>query len=178
MAVSPTRRIQFADGLQRAWHCHYLPADQFHEQQRALFGRREFQRFEILDSTQLVKPYFDRDRYSHEEPTEQQLLAEQDECRLRICQHFPEDQVLLATRHGWVPAKAMHKISVRVYVLGHKIELSDMGKLLPAFNADAPFWDSGECCDWVNYGAQHLASSEAISFSYSPQWLVDRTVFG
>lgn len=53
--------ITFCDGLVAAWDTKELSTQDFHDEQRRMWGEPGFQRFEHLTHNTSVKPYFDKD---------------------------------------------------------------------------------------------------------------------
>lgn len=148
------KTIAFCDGLKQSWTAQSLPVSQYHDQQAECFGHPQFNRFELLHASMLVHPYFDMDAYSDAAPSDSLVKQQEEAARQNVIKHFKmgdslfcEDHVLVATRHGMVPAKQKFKISVRVYVTCYSIALQDMAALVKAFQEpglpQGDFWDEG-----------------------------------
>ncbi len=127
--MQPDTRVVFHDGLTKKRHPRVLPAHEYHEQQRASFGRLE--RFELFDDDQLVLPYLDRDEYRSTAPSTEELQELQAEFYEQVKSMFvhdshfdPEAQIFVATRHGVKGDR--FKISFRAVVQGYKIKYTDI----------------------------------------------------
>lgn len=96
-------------------------------------------RCEFLEHGCHTIPYFDYDAEFPDPPTLEQTRASWDLCRHTITQIFGahpdfdfDSRVAHAHRHGFVPAKHVHKLSLRFWVRGYRILPEHMPLLIRA----------------------------------------------
>ncbi len=144
--------LQITDSL-TDWAPKTLSVPDFLALQLARWGRPDFNACEFMTHDTVVRPYTDRDLYLDHPPTPAEIARERQLCHDSLCLIFgtsltsgsgddfdPHLHLRFAHRHGYVPAKAMHKISIRAYVTRYSIRMGDIPLLLRYFEQDA-FWD-------------------------------------
>lgn len=143
--------VTYADGLNAPWtNPPCLPAVQFHEQQRDMWGQSTFCRFEVLFGSQEVIPYFDWDLHLDHRPTDEVLKHSEQSCIDKVHDVMSsvglpntdgsDYQILMAQRHGVVPKTGKWKSSLRAYVRGVKVVMADMKQIIIQAGQD-DFWD-------------------------------------
>ena len=145
MAV-PGLDIRVTDSL-TDWEPHTIALRDFLAIQAAAWGRPDFNACEYLQHDTIVRVYLDRDLYLPHPPQPPELRHQRQLCLDSLRAIFggdptfdPRLHVRFAHRHGYVPAKASHKVSFRCYVPRYSIRMGDIPTLLAYFD-QAGFWD-------------------------------------
>lgn len=150
--MADIKYIKYTKALSN-WVVQSLAPHDFMQMQRDLWGQPTFNVCEYLTADTMVKVYTDRDRYCDEEPSQELLQQERQECINRLAAMFYADprfdvsHIHIAYRHGQV-SKAdgtKWKISFRCYVQGFKIRVGSIPDMIRACqseeHATEDFWD-------------------------------------
>lgn len=131
----------------RDWNVHQVERNAFLCTQKQQWGEADFNACEYLEEDQVTLPYFDRDEYRTEQPTQQQLLEAQQQFVTHVQDIFNTDvkfgshSLVVATRHGYVP-DGRFKISFRAVVHGYSIRMGSIPALIHSVAKVPDYFDT------------------------------------
>lgn len=133
--------ITFSDGLKQKWVPETVELEHFLQQQQARWGEPDFNRFELLSSSDPVTPFFDYDQEASQPVTEQVHQEHLQECLHQLRRIFADDpefgvsrHIYWGSSHGFTNNK--HKVSLRFWAWGYKMEMRHIPRLLDFFEID------------------------------------------
>lgn len=101
--------------------------------------------FEALEDGMITKMFFDHDERVEGEITQERIdssMAEaQDRVRGLFGNQYDMYRYLYATRHGYYPEWGQNKISIRVFVLGLRVNYTEIKHMITSAGQDS-YWDT------------------------------------
>ncbi|CAL8468247.1 g7786 [Coccomyxa elongata] len=109
------------------------------------YGQPTCTLLEALLPTTCIKPYFDFELYSAEEPDTAAILEEQVLPPIQKSLKVDREQVRIASRHGWMKTKEgqRFKVSFRAFVQGKQLHVAEMNTVIGRAEFQGPGWDKG-----------------------------------
>ncbi|BDA44320.1 hypothetical protein COCOBI_05-5040 [Coccomyxa sp. Obi] len=111
----------------------------------ARYGQQNCTLLEALLCTSRVKPYFDFELYLQEESETASILEQQVLPTIMQSLDIPQEDIRIASRHGWVKTKDGRKfmVSFRAFVLGKSLHVAEMNTVIGRKDFSAAGWDKG-----------------------------------